>query len=203
MKRSSSQELQSSPTSWEYISICLREGRQINCTYLQWTLKHYEKTRITIKNFISIFGRPVRLTLLPCYLQTRKQAVFSSATDQWWTDGESPPLLLSLPSMWSINRTIVQSAQAFSYQSITVEPASQRVELKQWETLKIARQEGKYEEAVSSAHITLLSYQDQDHPGVYFYLWSLSRRYFSLSALLIFRSGCRCSWCVFTFWLST
>lgn len=112
MKRSSSQELQSSPTSWEYISICLREGRQINCTYLQWTSKHYEKTRITIKNFITIFGRPVRLTLLPCYLRTRKQAVFSSATDQWWTDGESPPLLLSLPTMRSINRAIVQSDRA-------------------------------------------------------------------------------------------
>lgn len=46
MKRSSSQELQSSPTSWEYINICLREGRQVNCTYLLWTSKLYETTRI-------------------------------------------------------------------------------------------------------------------------------------------------------------
>lgn len=35
------------------------------------------------------------------------------------------------------------------------------------------------------------------------YLCSLSRRYFSRSALLIFSRGCRWSWCVFTFWLST
>ena len=35
------------------------------------------------------------------------------------------------------------------------------------------------------------------------HLCSLSRRYFSRSALLIFSSGCRWSWCVFTFWLST
>ncbi|KAB1276454.1 hypothetical protein Cadr_000008476 [Camelus dromedarius] len=38
-------------------------------------------------------------------------------------------------------------------------------------------------------------------PGLY--LCSLSRRNFSLSALLIFSSGCRWSWCVRTFWLST
>ena len=35
------------------------------------------------------------------------------------------------------------------------------------------------------------------------HLCSLSRRYFSRSALLIFSRGCRWSWCVFTFWLST
>lgn len=35
------------------------------------------------------------------------------------------------------------------------------------------------------------------------HLCSLSRRYFSRSALLIFSSGCKWSWCVFTFWLST
>lgn len=208
MKRSSSQELQSSPTSWEYINICLKEGRQINYTYLQWTLKHYEKTSTT-KNTTSISWRPIRLTLLPQYVRqqgsllrhwTQKQAVFSCATDQWWTNGESQPLLQFLPSACSIS-SLVQRLYVCRV------PRGSHTSQLQWnQNLKemgwSSAQLWKYKGAVSSlSHITLLSYQD--HPDVHCYLWSLSRRYFSLSALLIFRSGCRCSWCVFTFWLST
>lgn len=51
----------------------------------------------------------------------------------------------------------MQSAHGLSYQSATVEPEPQGDELKQWETLKILRQEGRYKGAVSSlSHIALL-----------------------------------------------